>query len=162
MEEIWKDIEGYAGYQVSNLGNVKNCQTNILKKQFSDTYGYLVVNLPKKQFKVHRLVAQAFVFNPENKPQVNHIDGNKKNNHANNLEWVTNLENHHHARKIGLIQDKKKIMQYDLNNKLIKVWNSQHEASNALKIPQGDISMCCNKKLKRAGNYIWKFLKEGA
>lgn len=162
MQEIWKDIKGYEGhYKISNLGNIKNCETNILKRQYTDTDGYLVVNFPKKQFKVHRLVAQAFIINYYNKPQVNHIDGNKKNNNSNNLEWVTNLENHHHARKIGLIHDEKKIQQYDLNNKLIKVWNSQKEASNALKIPQGDISKCCNQKLKRAGNYRWKFLKEG-
>ena len=112
MNEIWKDIEGYEGkYQVSNLGNVKSLNyKNSGKEQnialCNDADGYLLVNLrlnnKVKTKRVHRLVAQAFIPNPENKPQVNHIDGNKKNNKIENLEWCTCEENQRHAWDKGL------------------------------------------------------------
>lgn len=115
MKELWKDIAGYEGkYQISNLGRVRSLlnsrgnkreQPKILKTSI-DRWGYLVLALCKnstgKMFKVHRLVAQAFLLNPENKPEVNHKDGNKLNNTALNLEWVTPKENIRHAFKTGL------------------------------------------------------------
>ena len=118
MEEIWKDIPGYEGvYQVSNLGQVKSlqmwssvqrryCQREKIMKQYQSTTGYFQINLKtegtRKLGLVHRLVAQAFIPNPDNKPQVNHKDGNKRNNSVSNLEWVTNAENMDHARANGL------------------------------------------------------------
>lgn len=109
MTEIWKVIEGTSGMvEVSNLGRVRSllrsCKT-ILKLQ-KDAKGYLrvrvTVNRQKLSFKVHREVAKAFIPNPANKPQVNHIDGNKTNNAVDNLEWATNKENAHHALENGL------------------------------------------------------------
>jgi len=105
--EIWKDIKGYEGlYQISNLGNVKSLfrYKKTLKPFFRKQY--FSVNLSKnnnfKTFTVHRLVAENFIINPENKLQVNHIDGNKLNNNIDNLEWNTAKENTNHALLLGL------------------------------------------------------------
>jgi len=105
--EIWKDIPDYEGlYQASNLGNIKSLKKNIILRQNGDNYGYMQVILyngeTRKTGKVHRLVGKAFIENPENKPQINHKDGNKKNNHVSNLEWLTNRENKKHAIDTGL------------------------------------------------------------
>lgn len=124
MEEIWKDINGYEGYyQVSNFGNIKSLERiiensgthtgyykikeRVLKpRENKKRSGYYELSLKKdgveKRFKVHRLVACAFIDNPDNKTEVNHIDGDKSNNHVSNLEWVTGKENKEHAWKTGL------------------------------------------------------------
>lgn len=118
-KEIWKDIEGYEGYyQVSNFGNVKSLDRVIehlrfgfcqrkggLRRLSTDSDGYHRVGLYKdgkgKHFFVHRLVAQAFIPNPESKPEVNHINAVKTDNNVSNLEWVTNIENITHAIDAG-------------------------------------------------------------
>ena len=106
--EIWRDISGYKGkYQVSNFARVKSFhkgKVRILKPEM--TKGYLRISLYKngktKLYFVHILVARAFIPNPDKKPFVNHVDGNKLNNNASNLEWVTASENQQHAIKLGL------------------------------------------------------------
>lgn len=116
--EVWKDIKGYEGlYQVSNFGRVKSVARKIQLKQYAkettetimkldlNKRGYLYVHLCKnskyKSYRVHRLVAEAFVENPEHKDQVNHIDRNVLNNKSSNLEWCTNVENMKHAKETG-------------------------------------------------------------
>lgn len=109
MEEIWKTIEDYPQFEVSSCGNMRRIATGKVLKLNINKQGYLVVcvSLGKKgtykSFKVHREVARAFIPNPENKPQVNHIDGDKLNPHVTNLEWATASENIVHAYDNDLI-----------------------------------------------------------
>lgn len=161
MQETWKDIKGYEGlYQVSNIGNIKNIKRNKLLKLNTHKQGYNVVNLCKcgkvKKYLVHRLVAEAFIPNTENKPQVNHIDGNKKNNNIDNLEFVTNSENTIHAYRTGLKCNAKRVKQLDLQGRFIKEWESMLQASRELKISYGIINECVSGKRKTARGYIWK------
>ena len=107
--EIWRDVSNYEGlYQVSNFGRVKSFQLKkprIIKLSL-DSGGYIKVILSKdgatKNHNVHILVAKAFVANPNNKPQINHLNGNKWDNRSDNLEWVTDSENKYHSYRTGL------------------------------------------------------------
>ena len=115
--------------------------------------------------KVHRLVAESFIPNPENKPQINHIDGNKQNNNIYNLEWVSNRENMQHAFSTGLMANvykprnkiAKKVYQYDKNGKLIKIWNSTREIEKNSCYFHSAISACCLGKIKQAYGYVWTY-----
>ena len=175
----WTDIKGYDGiYQISDNGKVKSLNR---KEKYSGfkrerkernlkqiiRSKYLSVNLciggKTKILSVHRLVALAFVQNPENKPEVDHIDGNKLNNHSANLRWVTSKENSNNpnapCNEIGKQLNKggKKVLQFDLDGNLINEWLSTMEIQRQLGFKRGNISNCCNGLIKRSYGYIWKY-----
>ena len=166
MLEIWRDIKNYEGiYEVSNLGRIKSISRNgtikenrILKP--NKVMGYSQVGLQKygtrKYKKIHRLVAEAFIPNPENKKEVNHKDGNKANNCVDNLEWVTTSENQLHSY-YELKNNIKSVIQLSLNNEIIKEWESIAKAEQELKISNADICKCCKGKRKTAGGYKWRY-----
>lgn len=110
MKELWRPVQDYEHlYEVSNIGRLRRINGKIQKIQ-KTVFGYGRVTLynkgPYKKIHIHRVVAKAFIENPNNKPEVNHIDGNKLNNVVTNLEWVTKSENRKHAFKIGLQKGK--------------------------------------------------------
>ena len=176
-EKIWRDIAGYEGlYQVSNMGRVKSLERiitrkngrkqtireRILKPKTKRT-GYLQVGLfngrgKEKKFLVHRLVCGAFHENPENKPCVNHIDENKANNEANNLEWCTYKENNNHGTRTA--RTSKPVGQYSIDGNLIKVWQSTREVERQLCFDHSTVSKAAQGKYKTAYGYVWKYIDE--
>ena len=169
MIEEWKDIEGYTDYMVSNLGRVKSLnyrktdKEQVLKNKI-DKDGYLLVNLYKngksKTFKIHRLVAQAFIPNSDNKPFIDHINTNRSDNRVENLRWVTHKENMNNDLTLIKCSKSKKakpILQFDLNDNFIRRWYCIKDVERELGFNQGSISACCSSKRKTSHNYIWKY-----
>ena len=168
LNEIWKPINGYEGlYEVSDFGRVKSLANKFTRKEkilkSSNNSYYSAVALcggeKLKLFRIHRLVAEAFISNPKNKKTVNHKDGNKTNNFWKNLEWATAKENMQHAFKTGLSNNdfcKKSVVQIK-NGKTVKIWESATEAGRNLKIHRCNISACCRAEQKIAGGFQWRF-----
>ena len=195
-DEEFVDIKNYDGrYKIGNKGTVIGVSRSKderykhkqwILKQYEDKNGYMYVTLQKskkrKTIKVHRLVAEHFIPNPNNYPCVNHIDSNRKNNDVFNLEWVTQKQNMEHAVKNHRFDNmaklnsermkgnklngyiyaneitKKKIIQCDLDDNFIKEYQSISEASRQTGITITSISYCANKKRKSGGGYLWHFV----
>lgn len=152
--EEWKDIKGFEGlYQVSNYGNVRSLITAKILKTFNNGYGYLCVSIKSKHYKIHRLVAEAFIPNPNNLPQVNHKSEIKTDNKVDNLEWCTNKYNARYSKA-------KKIKQYDLQGNLIKEWDCMREIGEQLSLKPSHICNCCKGKRKTTGGYMWRYAVE--
>jgi hypothetical protein len=148
--EIWKEVPLYLtknqnGYFVSSYGRYKNNSGQIIENHLYSS-GYKRVNINNTSYLLHRLVAITFLENPQNKEQVNHIDGNKINNKVNNLEWATNQENQIHKIKTGLYTGAKKIIQYDLEMNEIQSYDSIVDTAKKLNISVGCISDNCRGK----------------
>ena len=191
MEE-WRDVKGYEGiYQVSNLGNIKSLDRKInyiginqhkefdskkmlkgeYKKLTINQHGYYQVvlykNGKKKNALVHRLVAEAFLPNIENKPTVNHIDGNKINDNVSNLEWATQQEQQIHAINVlgfkPTISEKCRDRQIELHQRKVRrsdgtEFNSIKEASQGNDVLRRNISQVCKGNKKSAGGYSWEYV----
>lgn len=186
-EEIWKDIKNYEGlYQISNFGNIKSLERKIknkngyrvikekILKPLLYKNGYLYIYLGgKNRYRIHRLVAQAFISNPNNLPQVNHINGIKNDNKVENLEWVTASENTKHAYDNGLAKHtenqtkalincnknkRKKVALLDTYGNMQKTFDSAIEASKKLKIPVSCISRVCRNKRKSTHKMKFKYV----
>lgn len=167
MEEIWKDIEGYYDlYQVSNMGRVKSLRNNIILKSKIERSGYervvLSVNNIPKDYSVHRLVANAFIQNPNNYPIVNHKDENRTNNCADNLEWCTQKYNVNYGTGIAkrVKSQSKKVLQFKTDGTFVKEWESTMAVQRNLGFNQSHIVDVCNGKRRIANGYIWKYKKE--
>ena len=173
MKEQWKTIEGYPKYQVSNLGRVKSLsymrtgRENVLSLK-QTRCGYMAFWLyrdgKRKMPLVHRLVAKAFLENPNNLPQVNHKDGDKTNNRVSNLEWCSQSENEKHAFITGLKRkptNRFKVCQYDTSGNLIKLWDSAKAVKLALGISKTQIGKCARGEQKTSHGFIWKYKKIG-
>ena len=160
--ETFVKIEGFENYEVSNLGKVRNIKSGIMLKPWFTKDGYLRHCLYKhnkrKNLLLHRIIATAFIDNPEKKPQVNHIDENKLNNDLSNLEWCTERENAIHGTRIKRIAEKlsQKVIQLDLNDNILNVFKSMRQAERETGVLVGNISSCCNGKTKSAGGYKWR------
>ena len=169
-EIIWKPIKGYEDlYEIDNCGVVRNKRTLRLLKLCVSKKGYICVGLHKngveKKFKIHRLVAEAFIKNPLNKKEVNHIDENKQNNNVDNLEFVTRRENVNHSHIIERLANKnsKPILQFSLDDEFIKQWKSASEVGRTLNIDPSCIIKVCRGKRKQCCGYKWRYAnkKEG-
>ena len=193
MIEEWKDIEGYEGlYQVSNLGNVRSLDRTVIYsdgsecfykgkilKQNKDIGGYLRISFnkfgKKKIYFTHRLVAEAFIPNTDNKPSIDHINTNRTDNRVENLRWCTQKENCNNPltiKKMSVNNGKpslgkfskehnssKPILQFDLNGNFIRKWDCAKDVERELGFNRGHISSCCKKMygFKTANGYIWRY-----
>lgn len=189
--EVWKEIDGYnQRYEVSNYGRVRskdmvvngrlqNCHKikGRILKPHTDKEGYkgivLCINQKRKTFRLHRLVAAAFIPNPENKPCIDHIDGNRANNHADNLRWVTYLENNNNPitkkrlsennaknmqGKEGVLHPNSKPVKMMKNGICLKTYQSIHLAK---KDGFNDtlIIRCCKGRMKKHKGYNWEYIQ---
>ena len=180
---MWKAIRGYEGYyEVSDLGEVRSLDRVVTEKSGKHqgkrrflkgsnmklteskgnnrNQGYYVVNLHKDHktqvIPVHILVARTFIPNPDNLPTVNHKDGNKHNNFASNLEWVSYADNNIHALHTGLRKPRGNvIMQYTVDGKYVATYKSACEAARVTGFSRGAISHCLNGRTKISCGYVW-------
>lgn len=192
-DEIWRNIKEYCGlYQISNKGRVKSLakktsfgsrikfHPEMILTPVIGKRGYFVVGLSQngktKTKTLHRLIAEAFIPNPDNKPYIDHIDGNRLNNEISNLRWVTAKENSNNPVSLernrqstknlwneGVFDNSetstfRRVAQYDKNGNLISEWDCIKDASYALNIDSSSISAVCLGKRNTAGGFVWKHI----
>ena len=184
-KERWSTISGVDGYAVSTFGRVMSCPRTITRSNRFKTFsfvskqkilsqiiafsGYVVVNMHRKQYLVHRLVAITFIRNKTKKPFINHKDGNKINNNVENLEWCTHSENILHSYRVlgrqtwskGLFGARhpksKPVLQKTLNGKLVKRWECASDAVRSIKADSGGITKACQGIQKTHLGFTWEY-----
>lgn len=168
--EIWKDIEDYPNYEVSNVGRVRNKTTKyVLKPQqfVGKKYYYVALseNGIQKKKRIHRLVAEAFIPNPNNLPEINHLDEDPSNNCADNLEWCSKSYNVNYGTRNKRAGEKMigntngisyKVQKYSLDGKFLEEYRSLKQASEMNNIPKGNLSAYFSKGWKQCGGFVWK------
>lgn len=183
-EEIWRDISGYEGfYQISSWGSVKSFHGHgRILRPYNDSDGYPMVILCKnnhrKSVPIHRLVAHAFIPNPENLPCINHLDEVKSNNRVENLEWCTYLHNNNWGTRSQRVSQKlagsnctqnaanersRAVMQFSEDGKYIATFDSAAAAARAINgKSSGDsyIIRCCKRKYPTAYGFVWRYVNE--
>lgn len=159
ISEEWKQIDGFEGlYAVSSKGRVMNLKSGKVLKNKSNNHGYPYVALPKgdgksKNMLVHRLVAQAFIPNPLNLPEVNHRNEIKTDNDVNNLEWVSRSEN----VRYSIYKQSCRINQLSLDGEFINQWDSSKQIERELGFDHGYIIACCKGKYNQAYGFRWEY-----
>lgn len=165
ITETWAQIKGYDGkYLISTKGRIYSAKRDRYLNPYINKYGYLVIDLShhgkRKNVRVHRLVAEAFIPNPDNKPEVNHLDGDKTNCQVSNLEWSTRSENLLHAYQTGLRAPTwKAVVAFNKDGEFVSYFKSMKEAEEQTGISHYCISKCCCGTSKTAGGYIWEYAK---
>lgn len=168
MSEIYRVIAANPDYMVSNMGNIARADSGTTLCTKMSKAGYLEIGLRRnkrtKWHLIHRLVAEAFCEKPTEKHvEVNHKDGDKANNRAENLEWVTHNQNLRHAYETGLREkdvSARPVIARDMKTGMTRMFSSIYEAAKTLNMSNGNICMCCQGKRPYANGYFWRY-KEG-
>jgi hypothetical protein len=163
INEEWKVIENFSNYSISNLGSVKGLKSILKNRTRCGNYQTVDIKGDNGKYyskRIHRLVAQEFIPNPESRKIVHHIDGNPSNNVVTNLEWVTQSKNIEYA--VHSISEKRKIpiIQYSKDMVLIQKFNSAKDAAEKTGISNSNICRCCRNKCNSAGGFVWQYEDE--
>ena len=170
MEEIWADIEGYENlYAISSRGRCWSYKTNKFLKEAINNDGYLRFSLFKdgkhKRYLAHRLVAKSFMDNPNQYPEINHINENVKDNCVENLEWCTHKQNINYGsrnKKVSLaLKNNQNSAKRVQNIDTLKIYDSLTKAEKETGIDLSQICLCCKNKAKTAGGYHWRYVEKG-